>query len=449
MNDDANLLKNLDEGINTGVVDAVMGSGKTTAIINYINKTKRPIIILVERQSEVDRISKSCQELISLSDVSNDTGITRTQALEEVTETGLSVVSTHQLMKRWTNKFLLSVEHFGYELIIDETLSGVLSPVKVSASDLRQFLDNGQIERKAGSKLNKVTIGKSLPSKYESLEATIQNKDCYLYDLYQVKEDREKYCLIEAPRADLFEVFKKITVLTYLFDGSLLRSYFDLHSIGYEKFSVVDSAIVEHIPRDGSAFKDKVIIYDGKLNHFHATRRRSNFNLSSSWCEKPENQKKSARALRNLVTHWKASGCIFESFAYTIPKDYQEKIHSSHTGSTKLNRRYHDSTIRTSMSDLEKKSVTFIPQTIRGTNEFSHKRFMAYLPNTFMNPLIEGFLKEHELVADEETFALSQMVQWLWRGCIRNDEVMHVFIPSRRMRMLFMTWLGYSNEELF
>ena len=78
-----------------------------------------------------------------------------------------------------------------------------------------------------------------------------------------------------------------------------------------------------------------------------------------------------------------------------------------------------------------------------------YKRFMAYLPNTFMNPIIAHFLREYDLEVNEETYALSQMIQWLWRGCIRNGEPMHVFVPSRRMRRLLMEWLGYRPEDIF
>ena len=39
-------------------------------------------------------------------------------------------------------------------------------------------------------------------------------------------------------------------------------------------------------------------------------------------------------------------------------------------------------------------------------------------------------------------FALSEMLQWLWRGCIRNKEPMNVVIGSERMYWLFMNWLN-------
>ena len=415
-----NLIDNTTENINTRVVDAVMGSGKTNAIIEYINQATHPTIIIVERQSEVDRLSSACPNLVSLSDVSDETGISRAQALEDCTDTGLSIVSTHQLMRRWSNRFLLSVERFRYELIIDETLSGVLTQVGVKTSDLNQYLDSGHIQQLPSNEFKKVSLEKPLHSKYNSLESTINNKDCYLFDMYSDESDESKYALIEAPRSEMFEVFTKITVLTYLFEGSLLRSYFDLHNINYDKFSIVDGVIDYYSARNGSAYKELIVIYQGKHNRFHCKRGHSREGLSKTWSEKSPNQSKTAKALRNVFNSWSSLGCTSESFAYTFHKDYQERVHTSYVGSSKSNRQYHNINERKSMSNTDKRKVTFLPQTIRGTNDFSHKQFMAYLPNTFMNPVIQNFLREHDLVVNEETFALSQMIQWLWRGCIRN-----------------------------
>ena len=39
--------------LNTMVVDSRMGVGKTTKIIDYISKADHPVLVLVERQTEV------------------------------------------------------------------------------------------------------------------------------------------------------------------------------------------------------------------------------------------------------------------------------------------------------------------------------------------------------------------------------------------------------------
>jgi hypothetical protein len=45
----------------------------------------------------------------------------------------------------------------------------------------------------------------------------------------------------------------------------------------------------------------------------------------------------------------------------------------------------------------------------------------------------------------EDIYALSEMIQVLWRTAIRNDEPVMFYIPSERMRGLFHLWLSTNN----
>ncbi len=430
---------------NIQIVDSVMGSGKTTSIIEHINSSSNPIIIIVERQSEVERLSSACPSLTALSDVSKEENITRLDALELIASKGESIVSTHHLFKFWSDYFLNFAEKWGYELIMDETLSGVLSSVGIKSDDLRKYVDDGYIEACAASKLNKVKLTKPLHSKYGDVENKITKKDCYLFNMSN-DEDDPHYQLIEAPRSEMFSVFNNIKILTYKFAGSLLRCYFDLHSISYQMMSIHDGQISRYIDLHGANFIDKLHIYDGKYNQI-----RGQSIGSETWIKNKSNQLDMSKRLRNVYYFWGEFGVTGETFLYTTHKNYQKKVHpKNNTGlKNKLNERYADSDERGTMTGEERRKVSFLSQTIRGTNDFSHKKFMAFTCNTFLNPQINQFLKHHDVELYEEPYALNRMIQWLWRGCIRNDEEMYVFIPSRRMRHLFLKWLGYTEAELF
>jgi hypothetical protein len=69
---------------------------------------------------------------------------------------------------------------------------------------------------------------------------------------------------------------------------------------------------------------------------------------------------------------------------------------------------------------------------------------MVYIGNRYLNPAICNFFKDNGVVIDQDYWALSELLQWLWRGCIRNDKKMNLHIPSIRMRTLLINWL--SNE---
>ena len=423
------------------ILDSVMGSGKTTSIISYINASSSPIIIIVERQSEVERLSSACASLIALSDVSKEENITRLNALERIASKGESIVSTHHLFKFWSDNFLNSADKWGYELIMDETLSGVLSSVGIKSDDLRKYVDDGYIEVCAGSRLNKVKLTKPLHSKYGDVENKISKKDCYLFNVSN-DEDDPHYQLIEAPRSEMFSVFKNIKVLTYKFDGSLLRCYFDLHNIEYQMMSIHDGQMGSYIDLQGKRYRDKLHIYYGKWNHTRGQDIGSN-----KWIKNKKNQLDVRKRLRNVFNYWQNNGVTSETFLYTTHKEYQKTVHPDKVSglSNRLNDDYGDSDKRESMEDKDRRNVSFLSQTIRGTNDFNHKKFMAFTCNTFLDPQLDRFLKYHDVSIDEESYALNRMIQWLWRGCIRNEQEMHVFVPSRRMRHLLLRWLGYSE----
>ena len=66
---------------------------------------------------------------------------------------------------------------------------------------------------------------------------------------------------------------------------------------------------------------------------------------------------------------------------------------------------------------------------------------MAYLCNTFYHPIIKAYFESMGVPVYEDLYALSQMVQWIWRSRVREQEPISVFIPSERMRGLLKRWL--------
>ena len=62
------------------------------------------------------------------------------------------------------------------------------------------------------------------------------------------------------------------------------------------------------------------------------------------------------------------------------------------------------------------------------------------------------FYELHGIEVDEDTYALSIMVQWIWRSAIRDGQEVYLYIPSSRMRNLLINWMneitsgGDTNE---
>jgi hypothetical protein len=95
-------------------------------------------------------------------------------------------------------------------------------------------------------------------------------------------------------------------------------------------------------------------------------------------------------------------------------------------------------------------SKGFLPNNLRATNDYIEKTSLAYLCNTFYHPYIKGYFTDRGISVYEDLFALSEMIQWIWRGQIRRGDPIHVYIPSQRMRGLLKMWLEADNiNELF
>lgn len=57
------------------------------------------------------------------------------------------------------------------------------------------------------------------------------------------------------------------------------------------------------------------------------------------------------------------------------------------------------------------------------------------------NPMVKQFFVNNGVDVNEEGYALSEMLQWIWRSAIRNNEPINIYIPSSRMRNILEEWL--------
>ena len=78
---------------------------------------------------------------------------------------------------------------------------------------------------------------------------------------------------------------------------------------------------------------------------------------------------------------------------------------------------------------------------MRATNDFRQKQDLAYLINVYYNPIIKNFFVDRGGDIDESKYALSELIQWIFRSGIRDGKPINLYIPSSRMRGLLEEWL--------
>ena len=107
------------------------------------------------------------------------------------------------------------------------------------------------------------------------------------------------------------------------------------------------------------------------------------------------------------------------------------------------------STYKEAKHQLQGKGYTngFIPFNKKATNEFKDRNAAAYCVNLFMNVGQKLFYQSNGVDVNEDDYALSIMVQWIWRSAIRDGEEIWLYIPSKRMRNLLTNWIEEVSHQ--
>tara|TARA_B100000683_G_C12361340_1_gene503167 strand:- start:354 stop:701 length:348 start_codon:yes stop_codon:yes gene_type:complete len=85
--------------------------------------------------------------------------------------------------------------------------------------------------------------------------------------------------------------------------------------------------------------------------------------------------------------------------------------------------------------------ATWVANTTRGTNKYAYCSHLIYLYDQHPNEYLTRWLEDgSNKFADR--YALTELIQWVWRSRIRNGEPITLFPPCPRMKKLFVEWLS-------
>jgi hypothetical protein len=400
------------------VVDSIMGSGKTSAAINLMNSdTNNNYIFITPYLNEIERIKTQCNNRkFHEPKVYSKHGETfyKMDSLHQLLQNEKNIATTHALFKMSTEQTKELILYGDYVLILDEVME-VVKQLEISKADIQMLLNEKWIINDEGIIRWNIEKEKELGEEYKGEFITVKrlalNNNLILHN---------NSILFWNFPADIFKLFKDVYVLTYMFDAQLQKYYYDMNNITYEKYISVKEngnfVFKKNINYSDvevrNKLKSKINIYDGVLNKIGDGR----FSLSKSWYESKKHlHKKIKNNVENYFKNLVKSGTNFNM--WTTFKDYQGKIKGK--GYTK----------------------GFVSCTARATNEYSHKTSLAYTINRFIRPTISEYFRSNGAIVNDDLYALSELLQWIWRSAIRNDEEINLYIPSERMRTLLIDWL--------
>lgn len=388
------------------VVDSIMGSGKTSKIINYINESNRDdkFIYITPYLTEVARVKENCKCKRFKDPLNKGKG--KMDSFLKLVINGDNIITTHALFKGISLDDIELIKAQGYTLVMDEVFD-VISETTLKKDDLTMLFNDNVLKVMDDGKV--VWLKPEYDCRYNDI------KNMALTDsLYMINNTM----FVWAFPVPIFEAFEKTFVLTYLFDGQLQKYYYDLFNIKYDYVSVgkIDNEyeFVEYRYREDISNLHNLIHIekDSRLNRVGDNE----YALSKNFYRK--NEKMCEILKKNTYTYFN-NRCKSKSGdnMWTTFKDYKGKC--SGKGFTK----------------------GFVSLGARATNEYVDKKSLAYLSNVYINPYIVKFFIDKGVDVDQDMYALSELLQWIWRSQIRRGDDINLYIPSSRMRKLLDDYL--------
>ena len=120
------------------IVDSIMGSGKTSAMINMINASgdDRRFLYITPYLAETQRIIESCKN--KKFSEPREYGA-KLNGLKTLLKAGANIASTHALFERFDEETVTLIAAKGYTLIMDEVFE-VIKPLGITRSDPKTIL---------------------------------------------------------------------------------------------------------------------------------------------------------------------------------------------------------------------------------------------------------------------------------------------------------------------
>lgn len=391
-----------ENNIQVNVIDSVCGSYKTTAAINMINNSSEEVryLYITPFLSEVKRIKEQCS---SKHFCEPKVQKTKLNAIKDLLKNKRNIVSTHALFHKFDQESIELSYLNNYVLVLDE-VSEVVQPMNVTKDDLDTILTKYAYVNENNVLIWTATEYEGRFEDYKQLSElgciAVYNNMAFLW-LFPIS---------------IFKAFKSIYILTYMFEAQTQCYYYKYYGIKYKYLYVKDNSYFteEKQEIDINEYKKLINIYDNeKANDIG----KFDYTLSATWyLKKSEDMYFFNELKKKTVTYFMNMNTLSKDNMWTCYKNYKQYI--SGNGYTK----------------------GFVSLNARATNDYRHKISLAYLSNIYLNPFIKNFFIQHNININEDMFALSELLQWMFRSQLREKKPINIFIPSKRMRELLKNW---------
>lgn len=399
------------------ILDACMGSGKTTYMLKWMESectdnslTKilfaSPLLSEVgnpEGSTEEERIGRIGLACPSCNFKAPTPQPTKRDHLKQLLSAGENIAITHALLSDIDKDAIELIREQGYIVIIDETLEAVDGYRGLSNGDT--LVLEHQIEVQDDCRVK--WIGDT-GHRYDDVQRLCEENRLYHF--------HGQYFMSEV-NPDLLFAAKRVVVMTYLFRSSVMELWMKANGLSYWYMDNAALGLRPEYELKVEAAKLIEFIEGTAKNHIETKFSRKSLTYTGYKNMGVDDLRAMSEQLKNL-THRGPHKTPARDVMWTCPKDNRTSI--SGKGFAK----------------------GWVHCNARATNAYAHKSTLMYLLDRRMHPNLSTFFTNKGIDVDQEAYALSELIQWVWRSRIRNGKPIKLFIPNPRMKALIKDWLG-------
>lgn len=410
------------------VLDSIMGSGKTTGIIKYMrdNPTQRYIYVSPMLTEVEERIPTEGADInISTPQTDNEMGYNKSEAFLKMLSDGENISCTHKLFQHVTSQHLAKIKSKGYVLIIDEEFE-MISPLPNTNSekDIQQRMLSGDLELKEHGRIEWITnrplLEGSSDHRVKQLCDTGQLIGCRTSD-----EGVPSFVLVQLPM-ELMTSAKKTIILSYMFKGSVMDCFLRLH--GFKTLPFTDVVVQNRKP---SEYAHLIELIETASSKKISNDRRITLS-SSGWHKmKQEDYTAISKMINSVRVSTKAT---MDDLVYCVPS-------TAVKGKGKYIKVRGLPAIVEESEYSEYAKGCWLHRNARATNRYANRSVMVHCLDLHPMQSVKAYLQDEEYPVDINNYALSTLLQWIWRSQIRNNKPIKLLVLSNRMRALLSDWL--------
>lgn len=394
------------------VLDALCGAGKSTAMLESIRKNlDKKWLYITPFLSEIEeRLPVSIPEA-NFKTPNKEKG-SKLADVKELLKRGENIASTHALFKMLDKDAVDMILSSEYSIVVDEAVDAIseyregLNKADIHALLTGDFIHIDEEQR------NRITWNEEKypehDGKYSEVRKVCQNSMLYVYN--------DTFLMCEYP-PELLSKVRYCYVLTYMFKASSMRYWMDINNIEYKE-----------IPHEVAGLRPEKEIKEDIRNNLEIISNRS--------LDKLQKAQKSTAFSKRWFSNAKPD--TFKAYKAVMRSCM---VANKVNGSDIFWTTYNDSKVNLIATGY---NYNHLPLNIKATNDFKDRSFCVYAANMYPNVTDGNYIGSLGVEVSEEDadmFTKSNLIQFMFRGTIRQGKPMKILILSKRVRKLLEDWL--------